>query len=326
MLMKRRILRSVLRILAGVAGVVFVAWLLVAQPTLVGNRRSELRTSPQNLKDHVEMLAVLLSPRDWQHATNLEKCADYIEGRFQQSGAAVAGQSVGAHGNSYRNVIGRFGAGKGSKVVIGAHYDACGPTPGADDNASGVAVLLELAELFGKNPPDREIELVAYVLEEPPIFGGELMGSAVHAKSLADEKPRPTGVIVLEMVGYFSNAWGSQSYPLPLLYLMYPPRGNFVALVSRWDQGGWISQVKAGMQGTTGLPVYSIRAPQSLPGIDFSDHRNYWPQGIKALMVTDTAFFRNKAYHTAEDKPDRLDYSRMAEVVVAVYEAVRSLK
>jgi Zn-dependent M28 family amino/carboxypeptidase len=109
-----------------------------------------------------------------------------------------------AHGRQYRNVIARFGVGLGSKLVIGAHYDAFGETPGADDNASGVAALIELAYLLGRNAPAREIELVAYVLEEPPFFRTPLMGSAVHAASISPEKEQIVGVIVLEMVGYFS--------------------------------------------------------------------------------------------------------------------------
>ena len=122
---------------------------------------------------------------------------------------------------------------------------------------------------------------------------------------------------------YFKDEWGSQSYPTLLLRLMYPSRANFIAVASRWDQGHWIKRVKAGMKGTTDLPVYSIRAPSVIPGIDFSDHLNYWPYGVNALMITDTAFYRNKAYHSSGDTPDRLDYSRLGKVVVAVFETIK---
>jgi Zn-dependent M28 family amino/carboxypeptidase len=209
--------------------------------------------------------------------------------------------------------------------VVGAHYDACGETPGADDNASGVAALIELGYLLGSNPPSREIELVAYVLEEPPFFRTPMMGSAVHAASIATEKETIVGVIVLETVGYFSEARGSQSYPSLLLKLIYPSRGNFIAVIGRWDQGQWVKRVKIGMKGATDLPVYSIRAPSVVPGIDFSDHLNYWPLGFNALMITDTAFYRNKAYHEKGDTADRLDYERMCKVVVAVFEALKSM-
>lgn len=209
--------------------------------------------------------------------------------------------------------------------MIGAHYDACGETPGADDNASGAAALIELGYLLGRIPPGREIELVAYVLEEPPFFRTAQMGSAVHAASISSEQDRIVGVIVLEMVGYFCDARGSQSYPSLLLKLIYPNRGNFIAVVGRWDQGQWVKRVKVGMKGTTDLHVYSIRAPSFVPGIDFSDHLNYWPLGFNALMITDTAFYRNKAYHEKGDTADRLDYDRMSKVVVAVFEAIKSM-
>jgi Zn-dependent M28 family amino/carboxypeptidase len=271
------------------------------------------------------MLSETFYPRDWLNESNLSSCADYIASHFTNAGAVVHTQAVAAHGREYRNVIARFGVGRGAKLVVGAHYDACGDTPGADDNASGIAALLELGYLLGRHTPDREIELVAYVLEEPPFFGTPLMGSAVHAASISREKDKIVGVIVLEMVGYFSDARGSQSYPSLLLSLIYPRRGNFIAVVGRWDQGAWIKRVKIGMKGTTGLPVYSIRAPTAVPGIDFSDHRNYWPFGINALMVTDTAFYRNKAYHEKGDTADRLDYERMSKVVIAVFEAIKTL-
>ncbi len=230
-----------------------------------------------------------------------------------------------ARGKQYRNVIGRFGVGKGSKVVVGAHYDSFGKTPGADDNASGVAGLIELAYLLGRHDPSREVELVAYVLEEPPFFRSRSMGSYVHARSIAGESANVAGVIVLEMIGYFRDERGSQSYPLSVLRLMYPSRGNFIAVVGRWDQGAWVRTVKAGLAGTTDLPVYSIRAPVAVPGVDFSDHINYWPFGMDAIMITDTAYYRNKAYHATGDTPERLDYVRMSKVITAVYETIRTI-
>ena len=302
---------------------ILALWFAVAQPVWFCNRRSAVSVDPSKLKRHVEMISLRLSPRDYQHTDNLDKCADYIEQHFRNAGAAVESQTFTEDGKIYRNVIGRFGVGKGAKVVVGAHYDACGPMPGADDNASGVAALLELADLLGRSPQEREVELVAYVLEEPPFFRTPSMGSAIHAKRLAGEKQTIKGVIVLEMVGCFHDAPFSQSYSLPPLYLLYPNRGNFIAVVGRWDQGAWIKKVKAGMQGTSDLPVRSIRAPMFVPGVDFSDHLNYWSYGINAVMVTDTAFLRSATYHTSDDTPDKLDYRRMAEVVVAVFETIK---
>jgi hypothetical protein len=322
--LRRRLLLSAARILGLVAVIVGLIWIVVAQPTSRHNRTAAVRVDPTRLREHVQTLTVDLQPRAWDQTDILERCADYIAGHFRTAGAAVEFQEVRVNRKSYRNVIGRFAAGRSPRVIVGAHYDACGETPGADDNASGVAALIEIAYLLGQTPPDKEVELVAYVLEEPPFFRTAQMGSAVHARSIAERKAEIAGVIVLEMVGYFSDAWGSQSYPSPLLRLVYPARGNFVAVVGPWNQGDWVKTVKVGMQAATSLPVYSIRAPSVVPGVDFSDHLNYWPYGINALMVTDTAFYRNHAYHTAGDTAETLDFRRLGEVAVAVFAAIQT--
>jgi hypothetical protein len=321
--MKFRLLKSVLRVLAAVAFVVGLGWVLLAQPTLRRNRRSNFTVDPATLRGHVEMLSQTFHPRDWRHRENLDACAQYIEERFKAAGAKVETQPFQANKRGFKNVIAKFNPGKPGRIVVGAHYDACGDTPGADDNASGISVLLELAALIGKNAPETPVDLVAYTLEEPPFFRTEEMGSAVHAKSIAAEKSHYRGVVVLEMVGCFKDEPGSQKYPMPLLRCFYPSRGNFVSVVGRWDQGGWVKAIKVGMKGATDLPVYSIRAPESIPGIDFSDHHPYWPYGIEAVMITDTAFYRNLNYHEAEDTAEKLDYHRMAKVAVAVFEAIR---
>lgn len=305
--------------------VFMVACVMVAQPSFRSNSPSNKTGDANRLKKHVVTLSETFHPRDSENLANLDRCAEYIAAELKQAGATVEFQEVPVLGRKYRNVIGRIGQGKARKLIVGAHYDAFDGTPGADDNASGVAGLLELARMIGADPPEAEVEFVAYTLEEPPFFGGNEMGSTVHAASAAKEKSRIIGVIVLEMIGYFSDEPGSQNYPLPILKGYYPSRGNFITVVSRWDQSRLISDLKAAMKGTTALPVYSFRGPASLPGVDFSDHRNYWPHGIPAAMVTNTAFYRNTAYHSPEDTAARLDYQRMAMVVVGVFEAVRQL-
>lgn len=322
--MRKITIKSAGRILCVVAIAAASAGYFMAQPTARRNRGSAVKVDPGRLRAHVVMLSQTLHPRDWTHVENLDKCASYVGTQFTNAGAEVAQQVFDVQGRQYRNVIGRFGAGRGSRIVVGAHYDARGQTPGADDNASGVAALVELAYLLGRVEPDREVELVAYTLEEPPFFRTQSMGSALHAKSLAGEATAVTGVIVLEMVGCFKDDRGSQSYPVILLRLIYPGRGNFIAVTGRWDQGDWIKSVKAGMKGATDLPVYSIRAPTLVPGVDFSDHLNYWPYGINALMVTDTAFYRNHAYHSADDTAETLDFKRLGEVAVAVFAAIQT--
>lgn len=313
------------RIAVLMMAVFMAACVMVAQPSLRSSQPSTKQADAGRLREHVLALSQTFHPRDSENMANLDRCADYIADELKRAGATVEFQKVPVRGSIYRNVIGRFGTGKERKLILGAHYDSFDGTPGADDNASGVAGLLELARMIAADPPNAEIELVAYTLEEPPFFGGTEMGSSVHADSVAKEKSRIIGVIVLEMIGYFSDEPGSQNYPLPLLKAYYPGRGNFITVVSRWDQGRWIKDLKSAMQGSTALPVYSFRGPEALPGVDFSDHRNYWPHGIPAAMVTNTAFYRNTAYHSPDDTADRLDYDRMAMVVVGVFEAVRKL-
>jgi Zn-dependent M28 family amino/carboxypeptidase len=170
-----------------------------------------------------------------------------------------------------------------------------------------------------------QIDLVAYTLEEPPFFRSEAMGSAVHANALKMQNVKVRAMFSLEMIGYFSDAEGSQKFPNPILKLFYPSRGNFIAVVGDFSQLGLVRKVKRAMRGTALLPVYSINAPGWLPGIDFSDHLNYWRAGYPAVMITDTSFYRNENYHTAQDTAEKLDYARMAKVVLALHAALLDL-
>lgn len=323
--MKRKLCFSLLRIAAGVSVALIGFWIILAQPSFQHHGASAQNVDLHRLRTHVEQLCKTWHPRDWNAPTNLYACGKYIEHHFEQAGARTERQDFEARGRYYFNVIGKFGPPESDLLVVGAHYDAFDETPGADDNASGVAALIELAYLLGANPPRRSVDLVAYALEEPPFFRTDQMGSAVHAQHLVASNRRVVGMIALEMVGYFRDDWGSQSYPSGLLYCLYPRRGNFIAVVGRWDHGAWIKKVKVAMKGATGLPVYSIRAPSLLPGIDFSDHLSYWKYDIPAVMITDTAFYRNHAYHETNDSPHTLDYHRMSRTVVAVHAAIASL-
>jgi len=316
--------KVIIRVLIALSVISIALWLYIAQPTIQKNQESSLRVDETRLRTHVNTLSTQLYPRNYKETNNLNKCAEYILRNFAQAGATTELQEFSVNGKKYFNVIGRFNREKTRRVIIGAHYDAVVGTPGADDNASGVAGLIELAWLLGKHEPDIGVELVAYSLEEPPFFGTENMGSAFHAARISSMK-HIKGVIVLEMIGYYDDHLGSQSYPVALLHILYPNRGNFIAIVGRTDQREFTRKIKVGMKGTTDLQVYSINAPAFIPGVDFSDHRNYWPRGFDALMITDTAFYRNKKYHGANDTPDRLDYNRMAKVIVGVFEAIKKL-
>ena len=284
-----------------------------------------ISAAPERLEARVRMLSEKLVPRDGGHPDGLDRAAAYIRAEFEAAGGAVSDQPYAVGGRAYRNVIASFGPDTAERVVVGAHYDTAGPLPGADDNASGVAGLLELARLLGKSSPPLRVELVAFTLEEPPFFRTDDMGSAVHAGSLKRQGVTVRAMLSLEMIGYFSDREESQGFPSPVLKAFYPSRGDFIAVVGKFDQGRLVRRVKKAMLGATPLPVHSINAPRSVPGVDFSDQMNYWEAGYEAVMITDTAFYRNPNYHTVQDTAGTLDYKRMAMVVEGVYAAVFAL-
>ena len=317
---------SFLRIAIGVLVSLLVAipvliWVLMAPVVSSLAPPTDISVDPVRLREHVEFLSGGEVARSYDHPERLDAVATYIEAEFQKAGLRPTRQSFEVNGRTYSNVIARYGNESAARLVIGAHYDVYGHQPGADDNASGVAGLLELAHLLQEQKPQPgfAIELVAYTLEEPPFFMSERMGSAVHARSLAESDADIIGMISLEMIGYFSDAPGSQRYPAPLLTLLYPSRGDFVAIVGRLGQNAWVRGIKRGMIAGGGVPVWSMNAPAWFPGIDFSDHASYWDEGYPAAMITDTAFLRNPNYHEGTDTPATLDYERMAEVVKQVY-------
>ncbi|MFT0214029.1 M28 family peptidase [Pseudomonas sp. F1_0610] len=276
------------------------------------------------LEQHVRFLSETVHPRNYSELDNLNAAADYIAKHFKQLNLTVEEQVFDIDGNAYRNIIASLGPKEGEVLIVGAHYDSFHDTPGADDNASGVAGLLELARLLSENPPSYPVQLIAYSLEEPPAFATQAMGSSVHARSLSDSKQKIKLMIALEMIGYFSDEKSSQQFPLKLLSKLYPDQGNFISVIGRLSDSAETRQVKALMLGATDLPVHSLNAPRALNVIDFSDHRNYWDADIKAVMVTDTAFFRNHNYHQLTDTASTLDYQRMAKVVQGVYAVVQN--
>ena len=300
---------------------------MVTNPIKVRSLVIEAVADPERLEADVAELTGLPGFRCFERPEDLSRAAEWSKRELMASGLPVEEQSFGVGDLEFRNLIAHYGLDEGPVLVIGAHYDVCGEQPGADDNASAVAGLLELARLLGKHKPEvaNRIELALWPLEEPPNFRTPAMGSAVHANSLALRGVKVSGMISLEMIGFFSDEPGSQAFPAPGMSLLYSSRGDSIVVVGNSSSWWFTRRVKARMAGSTQLPVRSINAPAFVPGVDFSDHLNFWRHGWDAVMVTDTAFYRNPNYHQITDTPDTLDYKRMAQVVTGVYTAITTL-
>jgi len=323
---RRRIIRFMLLVLLIFLLLLLGLWFWVTQPLFTrATVNTERTVDPSRLRAHVHKLSVELVPRDENHLENLDRVAAYIKSEFSHTSAIVSEQPYRVNGKSYRNVTAQFGPETPERIVVGAHYDTAGPLPGADDNASGVAGLIELARLLDRQQLPLRIELVAFTLEEPPYFRTTGMGSSVHAQSLKQQNVRVRAMFSLEMIGYFTDTANSQHFPVGLLSPFYPSAGKFIGVVGRLSDWSIVRRAKAAMRKATPLPVYSINAPGIVPGVDFSDQLNYWHAGYNAAMITDTAFYRNPNYHTAQDTEEKLDYKRMAMVVEGVYAAVVEL-
>jgi len=296
-------------------------------PIKVRPRAVEANADAARLERDVRALTGLDGFRCFERPDDLDRAAEWAKTKLMASGLLVEEESFGVGDLSYRNLVAHYGAEEGPVLVIGAHYDVCGEQPGADDNASGVAGLIELARMFGRNQPEvaHRIELALWPLEEPPNFRTSAMGSAIHANSLELRGADVRGMISLEMIGYFSDEKGSQSFPAPGMSLLYSSRGDAIVVVGNSSSWWFTRRVKARMAGSAELRVRSMNAPAFVPGVDFSDHLNFWQHGWRAVMITDTAFYRNPNYHKITDTPDTLDYERMAQVVTGVYAAITTL-
>jgi hypothetical protein len=294
--------------------------LLIIGPLVVRAPRIELdhlKISSDRLRESVRRLCTEFTPRDYVHTENLDRAADWIAGELRESGLEVELQEYELADGRYRNVVARRPGSdlRAGAVVIGAHYDAFREYPGANDNASGVAVLLELARNLDPRPPRTDLYLVAFSTEEPPFFGSPDMGSARFLDWLDERDVHVELMVALDLVGSFSDEPGSQHFPAPGLGLLYTDRADFIAVVGDLGSGPAIKRVKQGMRATRALPVHSFRAPDSIPGVNWSDNLPFRERGLPAVLVTDTAFMRYPHYHTPDDTPDRLDYERMAGVV-----------
>jgi hypothetical protein len=286
---------------------------------------SENFSDSATLKKHVTQITGI-SFRNHLDTIALNKVASYIESEFRKYSDRVSYQPYKLSGKIYKNVICTLGPDSGERIIIGAHYDVSGNQPGADDNASGVAGLLELARLLKNQSLKYRIDLVAYTLEEPPYFKSNGMGSFIHAQNLWQNKIQVKGMICLEMIGYFDDAPKSQSYPIAPMKWFYGGTGDYILVVQRFGNGRFGRQFNRLIKKNATIKTKFLRSPKFITGIDFSDHRNYWNFDINAIMITNTAFYRNKNYHTPDDTIDKLDFTRMSKVVDQVYLSVLNIK
>ena len=288
-----------------------------------------IHTRSSHLEEIVGYLAGTIGPRPYSRPELLERVRDYIAGKLSETGLDVWFQGLTYDKRRYWNVL----AAKQNPfvdpikqnrlLVIGAHYDTVYGSPGADDNASGIAGLLELARGLGPEIPSNVL-LCAFCLEEPPCYRTRHMGSYKVARLLKSKGFRLEGMISLEMLGYFNDRPGSQRFPLPLMNHVYPDKGNFIGIVGNIWSKGFTERIKEGFLKAGLIPTESLSAPFFVIGADLSDHWSFYKFGYRATMITDTAFYRNPHYHRATDLPGTLDFERMARVVASLDFTIRN--
>jgi Zn-dependent M28 family amino/carboxypeptidase len=285
-----------------------------------------LSDAERELRDRLERHVRVIASREHNLWTMeaLEAAARYIEAQLTNAGHAVQREEYRSQGKSVRNLFVEIkGAAQAEEiVVVGAHYDSVLGAPGANDNGSGVAAVLELARAWRDWRPAHTWRLVLFVNEEPPFFQSGEMGSQKHAAGARARKERIVAMYSLETIGWYSDEPGSQRYPFPLNFF-YPDRGNFLAFVSNLSSRGLLHKTIEAFRSEAQFPSEGVAAPAWIPGVDWSDHASFWAAGFDALMVTDTALYRYPHYHLASDTPDKVDYERLAQVVMGLEKALR---
>ena len=277
----------------------------------------------KRLYEHVENLSVRIGSRNFYEYDKLAEAENYIKKILENTGCVYSLQSYEYQGKIFQNIIVTL-SGQGSEagsVVVGAHYDTVLGTPGADDNASAVAVLLELCRLLQDHKPLRTLRFVFFTLEEPPLFRSRYQGSYVYASHLKEKKEAVHAMLCLEMVGYFNNKEGGQAFPVPGMNFLFPTTPNFISIVGNLPSRALVEKVRDSIKRGSTIPVEGIATVPYVPGVDFSDHRSFWKMGYPAVMITDTAFYRNPNYHRETDTIDTLDFVKMASLLKGLVKA-----
>ena len=278
------------------------------------------------LERHVRVLARDIGVRSDETYANVQRAAAYIDSALKSLGYQVVSQEFNADGRVYRNLEATLrGTTRAQEVVVlGAHYDTAERAPGADDNASGVAGVLELARVFARLPQTRTVRFVFFPNEEPPSFATKDMGSRHYAQAARARHDQIVAMLSIESIGYYDTDKGSQRYPFPLNFA-YPNVGDFIGFVSNLKSRSLLHRAIAAFRAHAILPTQGAAAPGWVPGVWWSDHWSFWLADYPAIMISDTAPYRYPFYHTPMDTPDKLDYDRTARVVDGLTHVVRAL-
>ena len=289
----------------------------------MGTEEQELT---QRLRTHVEQLAGEIGERNVFHPTALQAAASYIEHEWERQGYAVRRLGYDVSGVRCLNLeIARSGGARQREILlIGAHYDTVIGSPGANDNASGVSALLEISRLFASIEPALTVRFVAFVNEEPPFFTSHQQGSMVYAEAARGRGDDIRLMASIETIGWYSSEAGSQSYP-PLFNLFYPDRADFIGIVSNFRSRAAMRRLAAGFRANSDFPLETAATFSLVPGVSWSDHRSFWRQGYRAVMITDTAFYRYGHYHAPSDTPDKLAYPQLARITSGLFAAFSEL-
>ena len=304
--------------------VIFVVRINMANSAGLEGVMIDIDKTTERLKHHVTELTKTIGERSVYVPKNLERTAEYIETFYKKIGLPVRRQPYQFHDVTVANIVAEiaFQDNPSKHFILGAHYDSVAGTVGADDNASAVAVQLETARelkrLQGDQKLDLAVKFVSFALEEPPVYGTRHMGSRVYAAKAKKEQEQIDGMICLEMVGYTCHEPDCQSYPFPLMFFGYPKEGNYIGIVGNFGSMSFTRSLFKAFSKNPNLPVIKLNVPLSgyiLPAVRLSDHASFWDKGYAAVMITDTAFYRNPYYHLSSDTMDKLDFDFMAELV-----------
>ncbi len=284
----------------------------------------DIEKTKKRLEKHVKEFTKTIGERSVYRPDNLDKTADYIESFYKYINIEPTRKPYQYGEKTVSNIVARidFGSNPSITYLIGAHYDSVAGTIGADDNASSVAVQLEvareLARIKEKKDLDFAVKFVSFALEEPPVYGTRYMGSRLYAREAKKYNEKIDGMICLEMVGYTCHEPGCQAYPFPLMFFGYPKTGNFIGIIGNFKSGLFTNSLYKTFKTNPDLPVVRLSVPLNgflLPNVRLSDHASFWSQGYKAVMITDTAFYRNPHYHLRTDTMEHLDFGFMAQLV-----------